>query len=70
MSYNKLPSNTHLSEKVFIDEINKAIQSLSDYKNGMLVRCDTNGYWLETNGAKDLDNNDLLAAARALVLGR
>jgi hypothetical protein len=49
--------------------MNKALQSLFGYKSGMEVRCDSNGYWLELNGVKVLDDNDLLAAARKLVLG-
>ncbi len=69
MSYNKLPVNTRLSEQRFIEEMNKAIQSLSGYQSGMEVRCDSNGYWLELNGVKVLDEVDLLAAARVLVLG-
>ncbi len=69
MSYNKLPVNTRLSEQRFIDEMNKAIQSLSGYQSGMEVIYDSNGYWLELNGVKVLDEVDLLAAARVLVLG-
>jgi hypothetical protein len=69
MSYNQLPLNTRLSEYQFIAEMNKALQSLFGYKSGMEVRCDSNGYWLELNGVEQLDDNDLLAAARKLVLG-
>ena len=68
MSYQQLPPNTKLSPSQFIDEMNKALQSLPEYKSGMVVCADDGGYWLEIFGVKDCENGDLLSVARNLVL--
>jgi hypothetical protein len=68
MSYQQLPPNTKLSPKQFIDQMNKALQFLPEYKVGMVVCCDDGGYWLEISGAEDYDSADLLSVARKLVL--
>jgi hypothetical protein len=48
--------------------MNKAIQSLPEYKVGMLVCADDSGYWLEISGVKNTENDDLLSIAHNLVL--
>ncbi len=68
MSYQQLPPNSKLSPSLFIDEMNKAIKSLPEFKLGMEVCCDDSGYWLEIFGVKDYENDDLLSVARNLVL--
>lgn len=68
MNYFPLPPNTKLSSIQFIAEMNKALQSLPEYKTGMVVCADDSGYWLEIFGAKDYENDDLLSVARNLVL--
>lgn len=68
MSYQQLPPNTKLSPSQFIAEMNKALQSLPEYKTGMVVCADDNGYWLELFGVKDSENDDLLSIARNLTL--
>jgi hypothetical protein len=70
MSYQQHPANTNLSIKQFVEEMNKALQSLSEYKHGMVVCADSNGYWLERFGVKDTGNNDLLSISRNLVLSK
>lgn len=68
MGYQQLPPNTKLSPSQFIAEMNKALQSLPEYKTGMVVCADDNGYWLELLGIRNTENNDLLSVARNLVL--
>lgn len=68
MSYQQLPPNTKLTPSEFIVEMNKALQSLPEYKAGMVVCADDNGYWLEMLGVKKTENDDLLSVARNLVL--
>ncbi len=70
MSYFPLPVNTKLSNEQFIHEMNVALQSLSGYKSGMEIRCDSSGYWLELHGVINIEDSDLMAAARNLVLNR
>jgi hypothetical protein len=48
--------------------MNKALQSLPEYKTGMVVCGDDNGYWLELLGDRNTENDDLLSLARNLVL--
>jgi hypothetical protein len=68
MTYHQLPPNTKLSPRQFICEMNKALQSLPEFKSGMVVCSDDNGYWLEIFGVKDYENDDLLSVARNIVL--
>ncbi len=68
MSYQQLPLNTKLSPSQFIAEMNKALQSLPEFKTGMVVCGDDNGYWLELLGDRNTENDDLLSIARNLVL--
>ena len=68
MSYFPLPANTKLSNEQFIHEMNLALQSLSGFKNGMEIKCDSNGYWLELHGVKSIEDTDLMSAARNLVI--
>lgn len=68
MSYHQLPPNTQLSPSQFIGEMNKALQSLPEFKSGMVVCSDDSGYWLEIFGVKDYENDDLLSLARNLVM--
>jgi hypothetical protein len=68
MSYRQLSPNTKLSPSQFISEMNKALQSLPEFKSGMVVCSDDGGYWLEIFGLKDYENDDLLSVARNLVL--
>ena len=68
MKYYPLPPNTKLSPSQFIAEMNKALQSLPEYKTGMVVCVDDSGYWFEIHGLKNNDNDDLLSIARNLVL--
>ena len=68
MNYFPLPLNTKLSTSQFIAEMNKALQSLPEYKTGMVVCADDNGYWLELLDVRNTENDDLLSVARNLVL--
>jgi hypothetical protein len=68
MNYHQLPLNTTLSSIQFIDEMNKALQSLPEYEAGMVICADGNGYWLEMLGIRNYYNDDLLSIARDLVL--
>lgn len=69
MTYDKFPPNSIMSHDLFISEMNKALTSLPYYRKGMLVCADESGYWLEIDGMKDFENQDVLSAARKLVLG-
>ena len=69
MTYNKVLPTTTLTHSQFIGEMNKALASLSYYRDGMAVCGDDSGYWLEIDGVKDVGNEDLLASARMLVVG-
>ncbi len=68
MIYHPLPPNTELSSTQFIAEMNRAIRSLPEFRTGMLVCFDSNGYWLEIFGVKNNHNDDLLSVALSLVL--
>lgn len=68
MSYHQFPPNTKLSPGQFIAEMNKALQSLPEYKTGMVICADDNGYWLELLGVRSVEYSDLLSIARNLVL--
>ena len=49
-------------------KLHTALQALPEYKTGMVVCADDNGYWLELLGVRNTDNDDLLSIARNLVL--
>jgi hypothetical protein len=68
MSYHQLPPNTKLSPSQFIVEMNKALKSLPEYRTGMVICADDNGYWLELLGVRNTENDDLLSIARNLTL--
>lgn len=70
MSYTPFPPNTLLSNSEFIGEMNKALKTLDDFRSGMVVCHDDNGYWLEENGEKSLDGCILLSAAEKMVLNK
>ncbi len=70
MQYNQLPNGTKLSNEQFLSEMNSALHALSGYKVGMQVKGDSSGYWLEFNGVRYVDDNDLLASAKRQVLGK
>jgi len=68
VKYLTLPPGTKFSSSQFIAEMNKALQSLPEYKTGMVICADDNGYWIEILGIKNSENDDLLSIARNLVL--
>lgn len=68
MDYQQLPPNTIITPQVFIKEMNKVLQTLPEFRDGMLVRCDNAGYWLEANGIRDISNGGLLSICHGLVL--
>ena len=68
MSYHQLPPNTKLSPIQFIAEMNKALTFLPEYRTGMVICADDNGYWLELLGVRNTENDDLLSIALNLTL--
>lgn len=70
MDYKKFPPRTVLTPDQFVCELNKAIKTLPFFQEGMIIMHDANGYWLEFDEEVNIENNDLLSAARKLVLNR
>ena len=71
MTYHPLPSGTHLSSEEFIDEMNKAIRDDDQFREGMVVMAEEDGYILDYHGEilEDVHSRGILSSARQKVLG-
>ena len=71
MTYQPLPFGTHLSTEEFIDEMNKAIRDDDQFREGMVVMAEEDGYILDYYGEilEDAYSRGILSAARRKVIG-
>jgi hypothetical protein len=68
MSYFPLPTSTKFSDEQFIHEMYFVLHSLSGFKNGIDIKCDSNGYLSELHRIKSIKDTDLIVAVRKLLI--
>jgi hypothetical protein len=68
MSYHPFTAHTLLTESEFIAQMNLAIRDDPNFVEGMQVKFNSSGYWLELDGKSVEDPDMILARAHNAVL--